>query len=103
MPRFQPGAFENNLKLVKEVEKVASKKGCTPGQVALAWVKAHSGKNGMPVIIPIPGATTDARIEENMKDVALMEEDLKELDDIVKRCTVQGDRYGGPLAKLMWG
>jgi len=103
MPRFQPGAFESNLKLVHGVEEVAARKGCTPGQIAIAWVKAHSGKDGLPTIIPIPGATTEERIEENMKDVELSEEDTKQLDEVVKSCTVQGDRYGGPLAKLMWG
>lgn len=91
------------MKLVKGVEQVASEKSCTPGQIAIAWVKKHSGKDGLPIIIPIPGATTSERIEENMKDVDLSDKDMKKLDEIIKSCTVQGDRYGGPLAKLMWG
>lgn len=103
MPRFQEGNFEKNLELVKEVEKVAKSKGCTPGQIAIAWVRTHSAKEGLPVIIPIPGATTEERVLENNKHVELSEEDMKELDDIVKKCTVHGGRYGGPLAALEFG
>jgi pyridoxine 4-dehydrogenase len=69
LPRFQPEVFEENLKLVTELKKLADKKGCTPGQIDIAWVKAQSGKPGMPVIIPLPGATTAERIKENMTDV----------------------------------
>ena len=100
-PRFQPGVFNQNLELVTELEKVAKKKGCTPAQLALAWVKQLSGKEGMPVIIPIPEATTEKRILENMKDVELDAGDLEEIDAILEKAP--GDRYGGPLTKLMNG
>jgi len=103
MPRFQPDTFDENLKLVKEVEKLASDKGATPGQVALAWVRSLSEKPGMPVIIPIPGATTVERVEENMKEVQLEKEDLEAIDEILKNATVVGGRYGGHLASLMDG
>ena len=102
-PRFQPDVFGQNLEIVTELEKVAKKKGCTPAQLALAWVKHLSGKEGMPVIIPIPGATTEKRVLENMKDIDLDAGDLKEIDAILEKAPVLGDRYGGPLAKLMDG
>jgi len=88
---------------VAEVEKLASQKGCTPGQIAIAWIKAQSGRKGMPVLIPIPGTVTEERLAENMKDVELSEDEMKELNDAVKKCTVHGDRYGGPVNALNWG
>ena len=103
LPRFQPDVFDQNLELVTELEKLAKKKGCTPAQLALAWVKQLSGKKGMPVIIPIPGATTEKRVIENMKDVELNAGDLSEIDAILKKAPVIGDRYGGALAALMNG
>jgi pyridoxine 4-dehydrogenase len=92
-PRFQPGNFEKNLELLSEVEKLASQKGCTPGQIAIAWVKTQSKRKGLPEIIPIPGTTTEKRLVENMVDVDLSESDMDELDEAVKNCTVHGGRY----------
>lgn len=88
------------MKLVHEVEKIAKKKGCTVGQVAIAWVKVQSGRDGLPTIIPIPGATTEGRVIENNKDVELSAGDMKELEDILKRCVVKGARYGPAFAAL---
>lgn len=102
-PRFQPEVFETNIELVKETEKLAEKKGCTPGQLALAWVRQLSERKGMPVIIPIPGATTEKRVTENMKDVRLDESDWDEIDAILKKTTVVGARYGPQTAHLMNG
>lgn len=81
------------MKLVYEVEKVAEQKGCSIGQVALAWVTHHSGKPGFPEIIPIPGATTSARVEENMKIVSLTETEFQQLNDAVGKHVVLGARY----------
>ncbi|KAF2182199.1 Aldo/keto reductase [Zopfia rhizophila CBS 207.26] len=92
-PRFQPDVFDENLKLVKEVEKIAAKKGCTPGQIAIGWVIAHSGKNGLPQILPIPGATAEERVAENMKPAELSEEDMASIDAILKNFAVLGQRY----------
>lgn len=103
LERFFPENFDTNLKLVHELEKIAEKKGCKPGQVGLAWVKAQSGKNGMPTIIPIPGATTEERIEENMVDVSLSESDLKEVDELLKSVTIVGDRYNDHMKALNFG
>ena len=103
MPRFQPENFDTNLKLVEELEKLAKKKGCTPGQIGLAWVRAQSNKSGMPTFIPIPGATTAERIKENMVEVELNDEDLKEIDRIQSSIRVVGGRYGGHAASLEFG
>lgn len=102
-PRFQPGNFEKNMDLVREVQDLAKQNGCTSGQIAMAWIRAHSGRDGLPIIVPIPGTTTEKRLAENMKDVDLSEADMKQLDESVKRCSVAGARYGGPLAALMEG
>ncbi|CAJ2512936.1 Uu.00g010550.m01.CDS01 [Anthostomella pinea] len=92
-PRFQPGNFEINLQLVKQVEEMAKKKGCTPAQLAVNWTKALSRRPGMPIIIPIPGATTAARVEENAKDVDLSDEDMAEIDATLAKFTTAGARY----------
>lgn len=101
MPRFQPGVFEKNIELVHELEKLAERKGCKTSQLAIAWVKSFNGKPGMPVIIPIPGATTEERVLENSKDVHLTEEDLQEIDKILKTKVITGERYGGPQEQFL--
>ncbi|KAG0649963.1 Pyridoxal reductase [Hyphodiscus hymeniophilus] len=103
MPRFQPGTFDKNLELVKELEKIAKQKGCTPAQLAIGWVKHFSEKDGNPTIIPIPGATTEARISENSKDVSLTTQEEAEINEILKSFPIEGGRYGGPGAQLMNG
>ncbi|GKZ85973.1 pyridoxine 4-dehydrogenase [Aspergillus niger] len=92
-PRFQPGNFEINMQLVDHVEKLASTKGCTPAQIAINWTRALSKRPGMPQIIPIPGATTVARVEENSKVVELTEEEMAQLDSILAKFTPAGERY----------
>jgi pyridoxine 4-dehydrogenase len=87
---------------VREVEKVATSKGCTPGQVALAWVKAHSEAPGLPAILPIPGTTREERLAENMKAVMLDASELNELNDIVKNAVVAGERYPEAYEKLCY-
>ena len=95
-PRFQPDVFPKNLELVTELEKLAKKKECKPGQLGMAWVKSFNGKPGMPTVIPIPGATTEERVVENSKDVQLTKEDLEEIDVILSKAVVIGDRYPAP-------
>ncbi|TGJ84135.1 hypothetical protein E0Z10_g4667 [Xylaria hypoxylon] len=93
MPRFQPGNFENNIKLVYQVEELATKKGCTPAQLAIGWVRALNGRPGMPTIIPIPGATTAERVRENAKVVELTEEEMATIDGILDGFKPTGARY----------
>ena len=102
-PRFQPEYLDENLKLSKAVEVIAKRKNVTLAQVALAWIRGMSRRNGLPEIIPIPGSTTEARVLENSQDVRLTEEDMKDLDIILSKFEVKGDRYGGHGAALMNG
>lgn len=102
-PRFQPENFEKNVKLVHELEAIAKRKGCTPGQIGLAWVRCQSGRNGNPTFIPIPGATTAERVRENSVEVDLSENDLKEIDSLLEKCEVIGTRYPEHASALLFG
>ena len=103
MPRFQEDVFDKNMALVTELQKLAGKKGCSSAQLALAWVKQLSGTEGMPVIIPIPGATTQKRVIENTQDVTLSKADMEEINEILGKTEIHGARYGGPQAALAEG
>jgi len=90
-PRFQGEALEHNLRLVDQVRELAGTKGCTPGQLALAWVLAQGSD-----IVPIPGTKRVKYLEENVGalDVTLTDDDLAALEQAVPRGAVAGDRYG---------
>ncbi|KAF4345608.1 pyridoxine 4-dehydrogenase [Fusarium beomiforme] len=92
-PRFQPESFQHNLKFVERVKVVAEKKGITPAQLAINWVRGLNGRKGMPTIIPTPGATTTARVEENAQYFPLSEEEMKTLEDLANEFEVAGGRY----------
>ncbi|OTA58453.1 Aldo/keto reductase [Hypoxylon sp. EC38] len=94
-PRYQPGNFEINLQLAAQVEEMAKKKGCTPAQLAINWTRAISRRPGMPTIIPIPGATTPERVEENSKLVEITDEEMAEIDATLAKFTPVGERYPG--------
>ncbi|EMD01022.1 hypothetical protein BAUCODRAFT_62176 [Baudoinia panamericana UAMH 10762] len=102
-PRFQPDVFDKNLQLVNEMQKLAQRKGCTSGQIAIAWIKAKSGKEGLPVIIPIPGATTPERVAENCAEVELSANDVKEIDSLLATVQIEGGRYPEGHSKLNFG
>jgi aryl-alcohol dehydrogenase-like predicted oxidoreductase len=89
-PRFQGEALDANLALVAQVEKIAEAKGCTPGQLALAWVLAQGDD-----VAPIPGTKRVTYLEENVAAAAvtLDEGDLADLARAVPRDAVVGDRY----------
>lgn len=89
-PRFQGANFAKNLALVDAVAEMAQIKGCTPAQLALAWVLAQG-----PDMVPIPGTRSIARLEENLGavDVSLDEADLSRLEAIVPPEVVAGQRY----------
>lgn len=89
-PRFQGSALEANLRLVDAVRAVAAGKGCTPGQLALAWVLAQ-GED----VAPIPGTKRVSYLEENVGalDVSLTADDLGALEEAVPREAVAGERY----------
>lgn len=100
-PRFQPDVFHLNLKLVKQLEQIAKSKNVTLAQTAIAWVLAQNKLAGVPLTIPIPGCTTVPRVEENLQQVELSDEELSEIDGILKEIPVHGDRYGGVYARFM--
>jgi pyridoxine 4-dehydrogenase len=99
-PRWMPEAFDENIKLVHEVESIAEKKGCTSFQVALAWVTAQSDVTGAPVL-PIPGTTSIARLEQNMKVVTLTKGEMQELQEVLDRIEVKGNRYPDRFAHTL--
>jgi len=103
LPRFQPENFDTNLKLVRELEKIAKKRNCTSAQLALGWLRTLSKREGMPEIIPIPGATTAERVRENSTEMELTEEEMGEIDSILASCEVVGDRYHAHGMKLVNG
>jgi aryl-alcohol dehydrogenase-like predicted oxidoreductase len=94
-PRFQGEALEANLALVGRIEDIAAAKGCTPGQLALAWVLAQGPRHGLGVA-PIPGTKRVRYLEENAAalDVQLAAADLEALEQAVPRDAVAGARYG---------
>jgi pyridoxine 4-dehydrogenase len=94
-PRFQREFFDQNLWLVEEVEKLAARKGVTPAQVALAWVRGLANKGVCGEIIAIPGATAEGRVRENMESVGveLSEGEMEEIGRILGRTEIKGGRY----------
>ena len=90
-PRFQGEALEANLVLVDKIRELAKEKGCTPGQLALAWVLAQ-GED----VAPIPGTKRVRYLEENVAaaEVTLSEDDLAAIEQAVPRGAAAGDRYG---------
>ena len=89
-PRFQGENFRKNLDLVKKVEEIARVKGCTPGQLALAWVLAQ-GKD----VVPIPGTKRRKYLEENVAalEVKLTAKDLPRIDGVSPKGAAAGSRY----------
>jgi aryl-alcohol dehydrogenase-like predicted oxidoreductase len=89
-PRFQGGNFQRNLKLVEEVKAIAADKGCTPAQLALAWVLAQ-GED----IATIPGTKHVQYLEENVAalDIELEKADLDRLDAAFPLGAASGERY----------
>jgi aryl-alcohol dehydrogenase-like predicted oxidoreductase len=90
-PRFQGEALDANLALVARIREIAEAKGCTPGQLALAWVLAQGDD-----VVPIPGTKRVRYLEENVGalEVRLTDDDLRALEAAVPRGAVVGDRYG---------
>jgi aryl-alcohol dehydrogenase-like predicted oxidoreductase len=89
-PRFQGENFGKNLDLVAKIEELAHRKGCTAGQLALAWVLAQ-GQD----IVPIPGTKQSRYVDENLAaiDVVLTPEDLRAIDAVLPVGSAAGDRY----------
>jgi len=87
-PRFQGAALDQNLQLVSTLERLAAEKGCTSGQLALAWVLAQGDD-----IVPIPGTKRRTYLDENVAslDVELTSADLARIE--AELPAAAGDRY----------
>lgn len=92
LPRYQPDVYPGNVELITAVEKIAQAKGCTTTQLALNWLKGHSSKSGMPIIVPIAGARSEERVRQNAVDIDLTDDDFREVDSILKSFPVKGLR-----------
>ena len=88
-PRFQGENFAANLTLVSKVQELSAAKGCTPGQLALAWTMAQPG------VVPIPGTKRRIYLEENAgaNEVVLSAADLRAIDAVVPSGAAAGGRY----------
>jgi aryl-alcohol dehydrogenase-like predicted oxidoreductase len=97
LPRFTPEARKVNQALVDLLGDIGRKKHATPAQIALAWLLAQK-----PWIVPIPGTTKLARLEENIGAMAveLTPDDLREIEDAASKIPVQGARYPEALMQM---
>ena len=97
LPRFTPEALKANQALVDLLGGIASRKGATPAQIALAWLLARK-----PWIVPIPGTTKLTRLDENLgaAEVELTADDLREIETTASNIPVQGDRYPEKLEQM---
>jgi aryl-alcohol dehydrogenase-like predicted oxidoreductase len=97
-PRFQGENFRKNLALAERVREVAVRKGCTPAQLALAWL-LHRRDD----IVPIPGTSSVARLEENAAavDVELSDADIARIEEASPKGAVVGGRYDPKMLGLV--
>ena len=97
LPRFTPEALKANQALIQLLNGIAERKKATPAQIALAWLLAQK-----PWMVPIPGTTKLARLDENLGalSVELTPEDLRNIDAAASEITVQGARYPERLEQM---
>jgi len=98
LPRFSAEHWENNRNLARAFHALAADKGCSPAQLALAWVLAQ-GEG----IIPIPGTRRRKYLEENAKavDIHLAKRDLEAIDALLARFPHTGPRYSDSMTRLI--
>jgi len=96
VPRFTPEARKANQTIVDILRTIAGQKRTTPAQIALAWLLAQK-----PWIVPIPGTTKLARLDENIGAVTikLTADDLRQIESAASQITIQGARYPEQLEK----
>ena len=89
-PRFQEENFQRNVELVERVRAIAARKGCTPAQLAIAWVLAQGDD-----VVPIPGTKRRRYLEENARavEIEITSEELREIDEIARPGAAAGERY----------
>jgi aryl-alcohol dehydrogenase-like predicted oxidoreductase len=90
MPRFSADTYAANLPLFDAYQAIAREVGCTPAQLALAWLLHKDSK-----LIPIPGTQNIHHLEDNMAaaDVVLSAEQMQRLEALINQHTVKGSRY----------
>ena len=90
MPRFAPDKYAANQKLLPAYNALAQEAGCSPSQLALAWL-LHKGED----LIPIPGTTSVAHLLDDLGavDVKLSADLMARVEDLINERTVAGDRY----------
>jgi aryl-alcohol dehydrogenase-like predicted oxidoreductase len=90
LPRFTPEAMKANRVIVDALIEFGHPRGLTPAQVALTWLLAQK-----PWIVPIPGTTKQAHLQENLAtaDLKFMPEELRQLDSAISKIKIHGDRY----------
>ncbi|TYB32915.1 MAG: aldo/keto reductase [Flexistipes sinusarabici] len=95
-PRFQGKNFQKNLDLVQKIKEIAQEKGCTPSQLALAWLLAQ-GED----IVPIPGTKRISYLKENIEalQITLTNEDLQRIDKVAPKGAAAGERYDAERMK----
>jgi aryl-alcohol dehydrogenase-like predicted oxidoreductase len=98
LPRFDDEHWQNNQQLVNDFAALASEKGCTPAQLALAWVLAQ-GED----IVPIPGTKKRKYLQENAAaaDIVLSEGELERIEEVVEKHPNVGQRYSDGALKLV--
>jgi aryl-alcohol dehydrogenase-like predicted oxidoreductase len=99
-PRFQGEQFAINLAIADRLREVAETKHCTPAQLALAWLLSRHRD-----VVPIPGTSSMARLEENARaaDLVLSEQDLSRLEAVLPKGSVVGERYAPAMMKIVNG
>jgi aryl-alcohol dehydrogenase-like predicted oxidoreductase len=99
LPRFTPEALKANQALIDLLGSIANRKKTTPAQIALSWLLAQK-----PWIVPIPGTTKLARLEENIGAVSveLTLDDLREIESAASTIKIQGDRYPEAMERITY-
>jgi len=97
-PRFQGENFQKNLDLVKKIEQLAAAKGCTPSQLALAWVLSQGEDT-----VPIPGTKRVAYLDDNLGavNVRLTAADMAQIDAILPAGAASGERYNAQAMQMI--
>ena len=100
MPRFSKENFPKNLILVDQLSSIAKKKGCTTGQLTLAWVLAQGDD-----FIPIPGTSKIKNLDENAAaiNVKLSKEEIEEIRQLCEKADVAGERYPPSMCAELYG
>ncbi len=90
LPRYTPEAMKLNWPIIEALMDFGHPRGLTPAQVALSWLLAKK-----PWIVPIPGTTKLAHLNENLAtaDLSFATEELRDLESVISKITIHGDRY----------